>query len=792
VSKAQLDILAIGALLGLVVIFFSPLIFFGQTILSSDVLYQYYPWKFGTSITPQRPMMYEPIRTIYVFFIYLIDSPKNRTVPLWNPYILCGTPFYHMSATLDPLNAVVLIFTPTTAYDAIVWSQFFLAGLFMYFYMRAINTNRFGSLVAAIAYAFNGYHMVFLKYKTFVGSTMWIPLILLFLERAIQRKSLLHAVIAGIALALQSFSGNVQITLYTTVVIILYSGFRAVVKYRDDEDKKQLIRTASVPLTAIIVGLGLAAIQLVPLYELGRLSARLPRYKGRNYLPVHFLHHLVIPPDIDNFGKITQQARAYMGSVPILLAVIAGIFRKGKETKLFSCLAVGIILMLLSMGTPLYTWIANLFPALDKMYHLRTLILYELSVSVLAGFGGDFLTRKSYNPTKIAAVLKTFVAGMILAYIGIVLGYLTFHLRWGQGYIPEKYLDNPLALELFDILRPGLYVPFLTAIIFIVGLTLYLKSKVSDRLFMIVTIVLTTLTLFHFGFQFSTFANRELTYPKTEAIEFLQANAGLYRVHSIDPAFPPNTLMAYAIQDIDGFESLYIGRYNEYVSAIEDTDKVSLESPFSDHVEVSRYKSKMLDMLGIKYVVVPPSVKISDDQFQLVFDREVRIYENKDVLPRVFIVPEAKVAQGTKQVFVELKDVSFDPRRTVILESQVTARSTNVRSSWESSANVMSYTPNRVLIDANLSDGGFLVLSDTHYPGWQVYVDGEERRILRANYIMRAVYLDQGQHSVEFVYNPVSFKIGLSFSLLILMGVISYVTMFLVNRFRLRDFKICP
>ena len=68
---------------------------------------------------------------------------------------------------------------------------------------------------------------------------------------------------------------------------------------------------------------------------------------------------------------------------------------------------------------------------------------------------------------------------------------------------------------------------------------------------------------------------------------------------------------------------------------------------------------------------------------------------------------------------------------------------------------------------------GWLVLADTYYPGWRVFVDGVEGRIYRADYVLRAVPLATGSHQVEFVYEPMSFKVGATISgitLLLVLG----------------------
>jgi hypothetical protein len=76
-------------------------------------------------------------------------------------------------------------------------------------------------------------------------------------------------------------------------------------------------------------------------------------------------------------------------------------------------------------------------------------------------------------------------------------------------------------------------------------------------------------------------------------------------------------------------------------------------------------------------------------------------------------------------------------------------------------APITGYTP-RPSDRANLANSGFLVLLDSYYPGWQVYIDGQRGTIIRADYFARAVYLERGEHTVRFVYRPLSFYGGLA------------------------------
>lgn len=78
---------------------------------------------------------------------------------------------------------------------------------------------------------------------------------------------------------------------------------------------------------------------------------------------------------------------------------------------------------------------------------------------------------------------------------------------------------------------------------------------------------------------------------------------------------------------------------------------------------------------------------------------------------------------------------------------------------------IIEYRNNRVRLEVVSDSPKILVMSDVYYPGWEVFVDGKEERILKANYAFRAVPLPAGLHKVEFVYDPWTFKVGLLITL---------------------------
>jgi len=289
--------------------------------------------------------------------------------------------------------------------------------------------------------------------------------------------------------------------------------------------------------------------------------------------------------------------------------------------------------------------------------------------------------------------------------------------------------------------------------------------------------------LLYFGITFTPVVDKHYLFPTTATTDFLQRDKGLYRilpVRDLNTDFhimPPNTNMPYKIQSVIGYDSLYIRRYAEFMTMIETGTTGWLDQPCAPKFEnipwLTRYDSKLLDMLNVKYLLVKPSNEIQSRKFRKVFAGELSVYENQQAFPRAFVIFNARVVTSKRALLTTLLSPQFDPSREVILEESPLQKSIVDNPKAQGSAEVVAYSPRRITIHAHLPQDGFVVLGDSYYPGWKVFADGNEVSIYRANYILRAVFLKQGKHHVEFVYEPLSFAIGkwVSFStLLIVLG----------------------
>ena len=155
-------------------------------------------------------------------------------------------------------------------------------------------------------------------------------------------------------------------------------------------------------------------------------------------------------------------------------------------------------------------------------------------------------------------------------------------------------------------------------------------------------------------------------------------------------------------------------------------------------------------------------------RFRLVHSGDVKIYENMDALPRAFIVPHAVSVLNDAAALAVMRAASFDPAQTVVLNGAQSSVGQFAARSVPYQSDIVSYDPERVVVETDGASAGWLVLADAWYPGWRVTVDGAPVEVARADVLFRAVPVAAGKHRVEFVFAPVSLWMGAGISLMTL------------------------
>lgn len=289
------------------------------------------------------------------------------------------------------------------------------------------------------------------------------------------------------------------------------------------------------------------------------------------------------------------------------------------------------------------------------------------------------------------------------------------------------------------------------------------------------------------------------TYP--QSMEFIKKDNSLFRVNYAigDEYKMRHRLQSYTMEDtayykwrealstsfvyggihvwkaMDGKPSISIQRQNDFHHSFE---RDNMDGSPTEHA------IKLLSLLNVKYLV--RTEELSSKALELVYSDSngVRIYENKQVMPRSFTVG-GHIVLGKDKILAFMKSGLFDPRRLVVLEEPEglplgVARSGEARPCRRTE--IVGYSEMKVSVETACERTGFLVLSDSYYPGWKAYMDGKETKVYQANYVMRAIVVPAGRHVVEFGYEPTVFWAGAATSVSTLAALAAYFSLLLIRR----------
>jgi hypothetical protein len=241
-----------------------------------------------------------------------------------------------------------------------------------------------------------------------------------------------------------------------------------------------------------------------------------------------------------------------------------------------------------------------------------------------------------------------------------------------------------------------------------------------------------------------------------DSIRWLRQHAGHERVTSLASGkldwMAHNSAMVFGLRDIHGSDSLRVRRSFELVSGPELAQ--SLYPPPD---------SPLMDVLGVRYLMTRREV---GEGWELGYGGESPIYENKQALPRAFVVSDFRA--GKDEEFVDLLAGGSEELRRVALVApsgpplpipQTGAPPPDAAVSFVRDA------PDEIVVETDTKQGGLLVVMDSYYPGWRAWLYETEVPIARADYGFRGVALPPGKQVVRFRYEPGTYGVGLFVSL---------------------------
>ncbi len=730
---------------------------------------------------------------------------EQEEMPLWYPHVFGGVPVLGapVGGPLAPLAQLREIIPPHVVLALSFIIFFFLAGLGMYLYLKGIGLSPYSAALGAVAYQFIG-NLASTPAGGHAGRAASIaifPLMLFFVHRGLQSKKLLYFLLAALVTAFAFYEGHFQITYYGLLLILGYCIYY-VVAHRKENTKKDLIKIIGYGIAAIIViCLLMAAVWLPVLGGLGTAARGVERgyeYATSWSLPPHELIDLFIPTYsglLNNYWGINhfKMHIEYFGILSLIFALFTIILYWKRPYVRFYTLQIAVVLLVALGGyTPFFRIFYTIIPGF-RLFRAPALVFYLVSFGfiVLAAIGFDniFVSKKNNK-----GFIKKFyiLAGILMGVFAITALICSV----SSGSIIQSMQEN-LRSEYLSALGPriteakmtnirvnfpefisGIWRSLAFLIAILIMMYLSIKHKIKVWIFAIAAMAMTLIDQVPLVAKFlPTASSPKAYYAADEVVRFIQKDKEVFRVFPT-PWYGHSTdlyLLYHNIQSAGGYIPNPIQRYQEFIGA--GTSVMFIPAYLIQY-------PKLVDMLNVKYVIattLPEDISRYDMQtqkavteikqylsnFNSVFKgRQYSVYENESVLPRAYIVPDYYFLTDS-DVLDMLKSETYDPRQAVIVEQDPHVPHQEMELPFVE-VEISEYSANRVVCNTDCTYSGFLVLLDNWHPDWKVFVDGEERTLLRANYTFRTVYLATGRHRVVFAYISPYFNMGSVISIIAL------------------------
>lgn len=740
-------------------------------------------------------------------FIFAAEDGRVQNYPafasagfFWTPLLLTGFPVLADPQTclFYPICFISKILIPGyQGWNLYLLSAYFLSALFAALFAYRLTKSNLAALLAGFIYGFGGYQISELRHVQIIQTAAWLPLLLYFVEALRHRTkwATLQISLMAATSALTILAGHPQTASYIFVATVAYAAFAGSSKRdsgeRNSEERqpgkndsgernsgkganlKNALIVAALSSAAILFGACIAAVQLLPSYELSQQSVR-TTFGYKDFLvgelePMQILGFIMPYLLGGNFGSLeglpfSEQGPPpgllFFGFAPIILALYA-IVRLRTQAVVTYLFATIVLSFLFALGA--HTPLAQLFHAIPILGSFRglyrVLLLPAFAISILSALAIAQIEKKegASRTTLKEEVLTNFQKLGKWKHVLLCLYVLV-------GALVPTFLFGTLPLMLYKS-----------------------RPEQSWRKLLLVLSTCSVILIYAINSQWYRESPKISEFNPPAGCEQLKEklkehNQRIFTLRGLaaDPGeYPPNLSRLWGVDNASGYEPLMPRRYMKLLGIAEGG---FLQPPWR-----IKAQDRSFDICAVRYLLAPADAfggrafvegawkfwKLSSQE------NGVLCYENTRARPRFYIVPEHREVSD-KEAFVAIKTSAlkdgelFDPESMVLIESESASKispsqpvaAVEARGNPDSISTIAidKLGDEQIELSTESDFNGYLVVADQYYPGWHASLDGLDKPILRANYIQRAIALPAGKHKVVFSYKPESYRIGLLIS----------------------------
>jgi hypothetical protein len=698
--------------------------------------------------------------------------------PVWDPCVSFGQPLWANANNqlLYPTTWLNLVLPSWTVFTIFVAVHAALGAAGLYLWVRDLGSSPAGALVAATLWTASGPLLSTVTLWNHYGGAAWMPWALLAADRALATGRLAPALGWGAAMAAQILAGSPDTALMTS----LLAAARTVSSLRKGGTERPTgRRRIGLAAVAWTFAVALSAAQWMPTLEVARGSARwrLPAglREAWSVTPAGLVQTLVPIAWDDAALAPAQRTRLFGTREPLLLSlylglpavalVAAALAGRRREAAFFAVAGLAAAVVSLGSHTPVYALLTKVLPLLAMVrFPAKAMIVVALCWAVLAGIGFD-AWREAGRPGGEAwrrwRVAVPMAAALALAVVAVGLlwraaGEGTMRSLLG-GAVPALVLG---AVVLILTRRPGPRTAAVAAAICAADLLLAsrgLNPTAPPELFRARPPVLASI---HQEDGRRLYVYDYLAAPSLAPRHLGREAPYVMRLPADAPPWLEAAgLRAYLLPPVAEVWGLFQS-YDIDAMGLLPTPQVGLTGLLLQ-AEGTPLHLRLLQLGAVSEVVSLHTDGLDALRpvatFPGLFPEPIRVLGVPDPLPRTYAVQGVRIADGPAAL-AALADASFDPSRAVILPAGASAVASPA---FRGTSRIVQLRPDRVVLDAEMSEAGHVVLVDAYGAGWRATVDGQPALLLRANVAFRAGAVPAGRHRIELVCRPVSVVWGL-------------------------------
>ncbi|MFK2252577.1 YfhO family protein [Bacteroides fragilis] len=767
----------------------------------------------------------------------------------WTNALFGGMPTYQMSPSYDstePLTFVQKVyhlFLPNY-----VWLTFIMM-LGFYILLRAFGIPAWLAGLGGIIWGFSSYFFILIaaghiwKFITLA----YIPPTIAGIVLAYRKKYLLGGIITALFMAMQILSNHVQMTYYFLFVILFMVGAFFEDAWRKKE-LPQFFKATGVLIVAGLIGVSINLSNLYHTYEYSKETMRgkselkyegaaakqtssglnrdyitqwsygigetfsllVPNVKGGASVPLSRSEKAMEkanPMYSSLYSQLTQyfgdqpmtSGPVYVGAFVLMLFILGCFIVKGPMK--WALLGATIFSILLSWGKNfmgLTDFFIDYIPMYNKFRAVSSiLVIAEFTIPLLAILTlKEILTKPELLKEKLKYIYISFglTGGLALLFaIAPRLFFPTYipgnEMAALQNALPADQL-SPIIANLEEM-RVHLFTSDAWRSFFIVTIgTLLLLAYNAKKLKATWTVAAIALLClgdmwsvnkrYLYDEQFIPKSEQTATFRKTQTDELILQDPSLdYRVLN----FAGNTFeennTSYWHKSVGGYHAAKLRRYQEMIDHHIAKEmqaayqEVATAGGQMDSVNAAKFP--ILNMLNTKYFIFP-----AGQQGQTV------PIENPYTFGNAWFIDKIQYVNNANEEIDAIGQV--DLQQTAIVDSKFKEALKGVNEGYKDSLSTIrltSYEPNQLVYETSSPQDGIVVFSEIYYPGWTATIDGKPADIARADYILRAMNVPAGKHTIEMRFDPQSLHIteGIAYGAmaLLLVGVIILIWIYRKN-----------